>query len=639
MDGFVIFMSLDDLKNVKSPPYQNIINKFKPKIEEFITKKQDFDKLCSFVFRKKELTVDYQVLFLCLKDDETIEIVKKFRIDFPKYYSNFISNNYDFFRLQKYELYQPLKAQFYDPSMKFIGYKGPEKYFTSFNNQGMVLSTEQSKDASKVKYSFRYDQIINCRGEDPSEIRGSIDNNISNLYRSNECCVGYIIDWNEKPLKNFFCSLESESLKCKTDIKIFQATMYANCVASAIDKLKQTLKEYKGSLENILSMSFSNKSILINILKEIIKIDIKVLNKNTQLYKDIVELKVNAMMNLYALLKSFDKEKVKVEVKVDPKVEGKTDGKGKVKGDALDAKTFSSGSAKKDGLSVIESLTHKFTKDYQDMKTEFREFIRKDASKVEQKAEVKSQASEKKATVEQVQKTSEAIINNISRSLGGVNLSDSQITMITTLVQTNYQLFIQIVEYNVSINLETLESFSKMSVQEMNQRFKKIMKENDFLVKIRNETLSEGCPIIASNKSLNSNVINKTDKYDEKMIIQDNKNASLPIDVSSQYKAFDDLELAGCDKPQVIKSEVILPNKTIFFPPHRPRLSINKSNLTDNATHPEEKDTAEPYIIPFTGYPSSNNTGIITFEDETTKRLRSMELLDNLLKSRNLRKK
>lgn len=87
--------------------------------------------------------INTAVIF-CLKEDESEQMVEKFREEFLKHFVNAIVKAEDVMSLQYYEDYQPILIQFYDPAINLTGPTAHlPNFFTRFTKEGMVFSTEQ----------------------------------------------------------------------------------------------------------------------------------------------------------------------------------------------------------------------------------------------------------------------------------------------------------------------------------------------------------------------------------------------------------------------------------------------------------------------------------------------------------------
>jgi len=294
------------------------MNNLRPKIELFARKFgiEKFNKYCFFSFRKKlkdnqkpQLGQIFTSVIFCLDQNYSSEILKKFSYDFIKYYELAIFNEKDFNKIQQYRLKQNIMIQYYDPSEKLSSeYPRLPNFYTSFTKEGLVLNESQDYDPKHVKYSFRFDQVVQCSGDEASTLKNVLNPKISSLFKDDECCVSYLVDWNQKGVKNMFCSMYQTKWKCKVDIKIFESTLYNYCLEQQLEKVQKTKKFYGSDLGKA-KMYFLERASIISALKDVENFNLNsFIDKNNYLYKMVEEEKKKFKEDLFLSLKAFDRE-------------------------------------------------------------------------------------------------------------------------------------------------------------------------------------------------------------------------------------------------------------------------------------------------------------------------------------------
>lgn len=294
------------------------MNKLRPKIEIFAKRKgiEDFNKYCFFAFRKKlshsekpQLGMIYTAVIFCLDESYSNEVLSKFSSDFTSNYEKAVVNETDLSKIQKYRLKQNIMIQYYDP-MEKISIENPRlpNFYTSFAKEGLVLNESKNYDPKHVKYSFRFDQVVQCNADEASTLKKVINPKVATLFRDDECCISYMVDWNQKGVKNMFCSMYSKKWKCRVDIKIFQSTLYSYCLEQQMEKVNKVKKIHKSDLGKA-KMYFLERASMVSALKSVQDFNLDSLwDKNSYFYKMIEEEKKVVKEDLFASLKAFDKE-------------------------------------------------------------------------------------------------------------------------------------------------------------------------------------------------------------------------------------------------------------------------------------------------------------------------------------------
>jgi len=293
------------------------MNILRPKVELYAKKygTNDFNKYCFFAFRQKfrdnfkpSLGKIFTVVIFCLDQDYPDQVLNKFSTDFINSYESAIVEEKDFNKIQNYRLKQNIMIQYYDVTAK-ISVDNPvlPNFYTSFSKEGLVLNQSPDYDPNKVKFSFRFDQVVKCKGGEASTLKQVLNPVIAGLFKDDECCISYLVDWSQKGSKNMFCSMFSKKWKCKADIKIFQSTLYHYCLEQQIEKIKKTKNAY-GSLNNA-KMYFLERAAIISSLKDVEEYNLNsVWDKMNYFYQIVVEEKKSIKDDLYLSLQAFDKE-------------------------------------------------------------------------------------------------------------------------------------------------------------------------------------------------------------------------------------------------------------------------------------------------------------------------------------------
>lgn len=290
LDGVLVFDDLSFFLKVKTVDYMDIMNKFRPRIEKFaFTYDNDkFNKYCFFMINhtwilkeEKDKGKEFSVMIFCLNAETTEkEMLERFPEDFRLKYTKALVDSEDFLSLQQYRLKQNIQIQFFEPHITLEEIQkqshatgqasatgGLPTLYTSFSNEGLVMNLDPNHDPTKVRYSFRYDQVIKCRGENPPQLKRYMKPEITSLFRPDECCVSYVVDFNNTCSMAMFCSTYLKDWKCRADIKIFRSTLYKRCLIEKTENINQKVdritKDIKGEKE-----TFLNKAAIIYGLRE-----------------------------------------------------------------------------------------------------------------------------------------------------------------------------------------------------------------------------------------------------------------------------------------------------------------------------------------------------------------------------------
>ncbi len=294
------------------------MDNLRPKIELFAKREgiEDFNKYCFFTFRRKLRDIENPSLGLiissvifCLDKSYPQEILSKFSKDFTSKYTSAVINENDLNKVQQYRLKQNIMIQYYDP-VQSISTDNPQlpNFWTSFSKEGLVLNESETYDPKHVKFSFRFDQVVQCEADEASSVKSLLNRPIAKLFRDDECCISYMVDWNQKGVKNMFCSMYNTKWKCRVDIKIFSSTLYSYCLEQKMEKIQLIKKNVSKDLDKP-KMYFLERIAIITALKSVLKFDLRSLwDKFGYFYKMIEEEKKVAKEDLFASLKAFDNE-------------------------------------------------------------------------------------------------------------------------------------------------------------------------------------------------------------------------------------------------------------------------------------------------------------------------------------------
>ncbi len=316
LDGVLVFSDLSYFLKVKTIDYLDIMKKFRPRIEKFAFSydTEKFNKYCFFLINHTWISKDeknkgkeFSVMIFCLNPELTEkQILERFPEEFRQKYTDSIVKTEEFLSLQQYRLKQNIQIQFYEPHInleeiqknslatgQLLSTGGLPTLYTSFSDEGLVMNLDIKHDPTKVRYSFRYDQVIKCRGESPYEMKKYMKPTITSLLRPSECCVSYVVDFNNTCSMAMFCSTYLKTWKCKADIKIFRSTLYKRCLIKKIEnvdqKIARIVKDVTGEKE-----TFLNKAMLIYGLRESMDTNmIKSLEENSTLAKILTKIGTN----------------------------------------------------------------------------------------------------------------------------------------------------------------------------------------------------------------------------------------------------------------------------------------------------------------------------------------------------------
>lgn len=526
MDGVLLFDNLNYFNKIQNEIYNDLMTLLKPKIIRYAEKqgKAIFNKFCFFAFRQKyqeekikQLGKIYTAVIFCLNKDTTDEVLAKFSDNFVAYYTKKIVEEKNLMKIQNYRLKQNIEIQYYDP-MEKINLENPKlpNFHTSFAKEGLVLNEDGHYDPRKVKYSFRFDQVVECNGGEASTLKSILNPVISGLFKPDYCCVSYLIDWQQKGVKNMFCSMYQKDWKCKVDIKIFQSTLYQFCIINQIEKLNKVLVQTNNNISES-KLYFLERASIITVIREILYTDIEIyMDQSSYLFYLVSKEKKRAKYDLYDALRSFDLE---------TKYKGGNK-KGCVFGNEeflIDEQSsdFIIVEKEKSIISDFEVVNRREEKSQYDnaamaiqilkeMKIGFCKELWK--MKVED-VDIEKKYKRGKVTIideetiiirriKRIRNIAINIINIIKRRIGNRKLTNREITIITRIIIKHHELFIYVIKFKIEITIEIIHILIENEEQGI-LIIRKLVKEKMFKLRYeddpthRNSTL--GCNVTNNN--------------------------------------------------------------------------------------------------------------------------------------------
>jgi len=241
----------------------------------------------------KELGKIHLAFIICFKKETNAQILYTFKKYICENYAQALLNTKNNYKLQHYNLNQNILLQFYE---HHISIQDVKKYnlqapalpslWTSLTKQGLIMNKENNFSPKSISYSFRYDQIIKCNGYHPQLLKSHLEAKMQSYFKNDSCCVSYVVDSLTYCNGNMFCSKKTEKWRCNSEIQIFKATVYTECMQAHIEELSKLVEKYKGNLLNVKGMNFLQKVKHLYTLKEISNVNFtEELNKQGYLYK------------------------------------------------------------------------------------------------------------------------------------------------------------------------------------------------------------------------------------------------------------------------------------------------------------------------------------------------------------------
>ena len=313
-DGIVIYRS-HEFKFIKTPIFKAIFEKLKPGLETIIQSKgsREFQNSCyTFVKMKHKIPGDYktiirtQLVVACFKSSETENIKEKFYKKFINYHSVAVKEEKQLLKLQRYQLGLQIQLQYWDNDITFDNTNPvAKKYYSVITPQGFTLSDVKNKDPVNIQLSFRFDQIINARSISTQKVKAVMKEGISSVYKDNDACAGYLVEWNGKPDYNLICSMYLHGAKARTDIKIIVATVYKLTMVEGMESLINEIRRCSKDLTTT-KINFLRRSKYIHILDEVIKQDFTPFVKPKSKFKEYYDfLKPGSVQWMLELMKGL----------------------------------------------------------------------------------------------------------------------------------------------------------------------------------------------------------------------------------------------------------------------------------------------------------------------------------------------
>merc|ERR1712032_199444 len=192
-----------------------------------------------------------------------------------------------------------------------------KKHFLNDVNANIGKERLTINDNSKKgkKYSFRYEQIMNCQGTNNQDLQTKLKETFNDKSIIPDCCVSYEINWKGEQREDIFCSTNLNQIRCKADIEIFKKTIMDKCISAGVKGFFKNLSEYEFDMEHYLAKA-TNLNKLKNYRTLKFLDDLKILNiRNTPHFSNVskyLDLFSKFFDKYYPLLqkesKSFDKD-------------------------------------------------------------------------------------------------------------------------------------------------------------------------------------------------------------------------------------------------------------------------------------------------------------------------------------------
>lgn len=302
LDGNFLFEGIRGFFKIKSKEYLHIIQILGNKITKFAKEfgMEKFEKQCSYAFKtqfidrsKKELGKVNIAFIFCFKDDTNEELMISFKKQISEHYSKALIQSKKYLKMQHYELNQNILLQYYEHHINLeniqiynLEAKDLPTYWTSITKEGMVMNRRNTLVPKTVVFSFRHDQVIKCSGFHAEFLKMHMQPKIQNMFKSNNCCVSYVVDTFTYCNSVMFCSNNPSKWKCNSEVQIFKASLYEQCMQEHINNLDKDMKRYKGKVANMHNFSFLEKAKHIYTLREIINFNFtEIYTQETQMYK------------------------------------------------------------------------------------------------------------------------------------------------------------------------------------------------------------------------------------------------------------------------------------------------------------------------------------------------------------------
>lgn len=304
MDGTFLFESSKAIFDIKSKEYLHIQEQLGHKIKKFAHNhgQEDFDQYCSYTFQsefidrtKKQLGKATIAFIICFKKDTNDELIQTFKKHMREHYAQALVKSKKFLQMQNYELHQNVLLQYYEHHINLeniavynLQAKDLPTYWTSINKEGLVMNRHNTLMPKSTVFSFRHDQVVKCAGYHPEFLKMHMQPKIHNMFKSNNCCVSYVVDTFTYCNSVMFCSNNPSKWKCNAEIQIFKASLYAQCMNDHLIGFSKDLQRYKGRVPAMRKLSFLEKAKHIYTLRELISYNFtETYTEETVMYKTI----------------------------------------------------------------------------------------------------------------------------------------------------------------------------------------------------------------------------------------------------------------------------------------------------------------------------------------------------------------
>lgn len=243
----------NELESINNPMYKDFAYKnFVPAIKKISSEfKEVADYGLVLIHHKVEIEnatrIEKDLAIIISPTDDMVKegraqaVMDKIKNKIEQEYQKTISN----FTKFKWDLPKMIKRVHYP----FYIWNNLE-YFKEVNDKYAQLATEglvlkkftNHTILTDINFAFRYDQIYLCEGYKNSTA-DIIPEQVKNVMPTDECCVGFNVNWHERPTKEVFCSKAKLSSKCVNEISVFRKFVYRECVESGIRELAEMIEK------------------------------------------------------------------------------------------------------------------------------------------------------------------------------------------------------------------------------------------------------------------------------------------------------------------------------------------------------------------------------------------------------------
>jgi hypothetical protein len=239
----VIFQT-SSLENIDSKIYKNLL------YNNFILGIRELEKLdgrvlshglCIFHHKPTHPSKILAIIFSPYDEQPSDHIMENFKKEFSgKYHAEIIAK----------KMQWNIPDIMEDTDFHFLYWNSIQNFketvpnYVGLADEGVVQNREPNRLLHNVKFAFRFDQIIECQGNNnatgivtPDAVRKSLP--------IDSCCVGYNLNWNGKIGKEVFCSMSKVSKSCEIEINLFKKFVFRKCMRESIQELAQLVERNK----------------------------------------------------------------------------------------------------------------------------------------------------------------------------------------------------------------------------------------------------------------------------------------------------------------------------------------------------------------------------------------------------------